>query len=451
MGINIIHASDFEASEKFINSYLLCGEPGMAYRIEKLFKSSTIKKDEEIVFYTDEEKRIVRRFKLFNLDKFKKEYKEGEKITIGGFYIRNPEGLSDYIKNEGVNTVHFHVYDSFFDGEVNFRNLTFKEATFQDTIFIGMADFEHATFEGEVGFDNTSFSRTCFGNVKFKEGAIFIGVTFSREADFSRSVFNDYVDFRGVRCFKLNLESCINRDIIDLKSTGNIEQLSLIDMKNLGQIQTDWNWKNNNIKEMIENALPEKTHENYKAKADQYRMLKENFRNLGRYDEEDKAYVEFRRARRNILASFIEKSWDILLDKIGEYGTNPLRVLKSMGIVLMVFTLIFFIFPSMLDSPNVVTVNEYCTVASPQTVVKTVNYCSFEIFEKLNKVVGFIIQCSINFKTALYHSIDTFLTIGYGNVTPVNLVGIVLSGLEGFMGMFLMSYFTVALVRKTLR
>ncbi|MBK7710318.1 MAG: hypothetical protein IPJ37_04745 [Bacteroidales bacterium] len=41
-------------------------------------------------------------------------------------------------------------------------------------------------------------------------------------------------------------------------------------------------------------------------------------------------------------------------------------------------------------------------------------------------------------------------TIGYGDVYPVGLSRLV-SGLEGFMGVFMMSYFTVAFVRKVLR
>jgi hypothetical protein len=49
-----------------------------------------------------------------------------------------------------------------------------------------------------------------------------------------------------------------------------------------------------------------------------------------------------------------------------------------------------------------------------------------------------------------YHSGITFFTIGYGDVYPTGLSR-VFSGLEGFVGVFMMSYFTVAFVRKVLR
>jgi hypothetical protein len=51
---------------------------------------------------------------------------------------------------------------------------------------------------------------------------------------------------------------------------------------------------------------------------------------------------------------------------------------------------------------------------------------------------------------AFYHSAVTFLTIGYGDYYPDGINRLI-SGLEGFMGLFTMSYFTVAFVRKILR
>jgi hypothetical protein len=51
---------------------------------------------------------------------------------------------------------------------------------------------------------------------------------------------------------------------------------------------------------------------------------------------------------------------------------------------------------------------------------------------------------------AFYHSAITFLTIGYGDYYPSGLIRWI-SGVEGFVGLFMMSYFTVAFVRKILR
>ena len=57
---------------------------------------------------------------------------------------------------------------------------------------------------------------------------------------------------------------------------------------------------------------------------------------------------------------------------------------------------------------------------------------------------------SSHFLNSLYYSAITFFTVGYGDYFAVGwLKGV--AALEGFCGVFLMSYFTVAFVRKILR
>ena len=54
------------------------------------------------------------------------------------------------------------------------------------------------------------------------------------------------------------------------------------------------------------------------------------------------------------------------------------------------------------------------------------------------------------FGSSLYYSGITFLSVGYGDYFAWGILKPV-SVLEGFTGVFLMSYFTVAFVRKILR
>jgi len=51
---------------------------------------------------------------------------------------------------------------------------------------------------------------------------------------------------------------------------------------------------------------------------------------------------------------------------------------------------------------------------------------------------------------SFYHSAITMLTIGYGDHFPVGIAR-GLSAVQGFIGMLLLSYFTVSLVHKILR
>ena len=65
--------------------------------------------------------------------------------------------------------------------------------------------------------------------------------------------------------------------------------------------------------------------------------------------------------------------------------------------------------------------------------------------------ISFIPRGAVHWWSGLYFSGITFLTIGYGEVMPMGFWGSFLAIVEGFIGMFLMSYFSVAVVRKTLR
>jgi len=51
---------------------------------------------------------------------------------------------------------------------------------------------------------------------------------------------------------------------------------------------------------------------------------------------------------------------------------------------------------------------------------------------------------------SFYFSAITYLTVGYGDFCPLGIDRWI-AGIEGFVGVFLMAYFTVAFVRKILR
>jgi len=106
----------------------------------------------------------------------------------------------------------------------------------------------------------------------------------------------------------------------------------------------------------------------------------------------------------------------LIFDAAGQYATNPVRVLFSMMVSYVFFSLVYLLLMLFTNSDIVAAVDDHLSVVAK----------------------------------AFYHSAVTFLTIGYGDHYPSGSIRW-MSGVEGFVGLFLMSYFTVAFVRKILR
>jgi len=329
----------------------------------------------------------------------------------------------------------------FGSGDVNFRYAEFGNGniSFHDSkLTNGDIDFR----DTEFGDGNIYFFNVKFGNgdanfagskavYKFGKGNISFLNTKISKITFKERQFDDYADLRVLKCLYIDLSNTIVRDIIDLKPDSdlrvNIKKLNIIGMQNLGRINIDW--KENKVKELIENQGNETTH---REKAEQFRILKENFHKIGQYDDEDKAYVEYRKhemkavLEERINGKFLNKFWAhplywiawFVKDWLGSFGTNPWRVLANMGIFYFFFSAIYF-FLLKLSNCGIYPTNEKVDILT--------NFCK-----------------------ALYHSAITFLTIGYGDYYPSGIIRI-FSGIEGFIGLFLMAYFVVAFSRKVLR
>lgn len=276
----------------------------------------------------------------------------------------------------------------------------------------------------EMGTTDISFERTEFG-----EG----GVSFYESKVGSVSLkschLNHYFDLRLAGAGLLNISDTITRDIVDLEPYDfpvDIKLLDLSGMRLLGKLYIDW--KQNKCEEVISDQVETSLNQ----KAEQFRILKENFRTTGKYEDEDKAYIMFKRFEAGswleeqkgkgiiikILSYILHAFRWLVFDKMGLYATSPGRVLLSVVVFWIVFGSLYFAI-------------DLSGLGKTVSVVNNPDHLSV-------------------FLQSFYHSAITFFTIGYGDVYPVGLSRLV-SGLEGFMGVFMMSYFTVAFVRKVLR
>jgi len=304
---------------------------------------------------------------------------------------------------------------SFEASQVNKGHVSFKKAVFGE----GLISFELVEYDdADVSFERANFGR---GNVSFKNARI-------HKLSLHSCHLDNYTDLRLARCSYIDLSDTIVRDIIDLRPfefSMKIDTIKFSGMRLIGRIFIDW--ERNHIKKLI---LSQKDTA-WRIKAEQFRTLKQNFNTTGQYSDEDKSYVEFKRMEsKAILEEAISRNkfsgiWKypsyffklVVFDLMGHYATNPLRVMISI--------LVSYAFFSMVVA--------FIISISGAEVISSYGDMSLGILGR-----------------SFYYTAVTFLTIGYGDFYPTGALRI-LSGIIGFSGLFLLSYFTVAFVRKVLR
>ena len=321
----------------------------------------------------------------------------------------------------------------FGNGKLDFRRVNFGDAQVmfdESEVGLGKTSFKNSRFgKGKLSFYLTNFKAPLsFEKVEFGTGKVSLFKAKLNHLSFKSCHLDNYLDLRVESCDVIDLSDAVVRDIIDFQndfSSVKIKELNLFGLRNLGKLILDW--KLNNVEELIENQ-----NSTIYQKAEQYRLLKENFHSYGRYEDEDEAYVRFKRYELKLnyidnkkkgglysLYAFANKWFQkILFDYMGKYATQPFRVLVSMFIIYVFFSFIYFAM-MLLELGDLKP-----AFANPEQMP--------------------------DLTLAFYHSAITFLTIGYGDYAPWGIIRI-LSSFEGFVGLFMMSYFTVAFVRKILR
>lgn len=391
-----------------------------------------------------------------NLSFVNTEFGDGEVSFLNTYF--NEGNVSFKVARFGTGKVDFH-FSKFKSGDISFERTEFGDGSvdFKTVEFgKGKVNFNRAVFgNGEVTFEasaaegRVTFKKTAFGNgnLVFElaeyektelnlEKATFGTCNLSFfDGRFAKLILkgcqiNHYLDMRVRKCPEIDLSDTIIRDIVDFKPYEfdvEIGVLNISAMRLLGTVYIDWN--NNNVYKIISSQKNTSLAE----KAEQFRVLKESFNATGQYNDEDISYVWFKRyeAKAEFLKIKEQNNWKLLyempahyfkkivFDHAGLYATDPFRVMLSMVVTYVTFSLIY---------AAVLAVGAGGIVSG---------------LGDDHALIGIIGR-------SFYHSGITFLTIGYGDFYPMGAVRW-LSNVEGFVGVFLMSYFTVAFVRKILR
>ena len=368
----------------------------------------------------------------------------GEMITFSG---------AEFQKSFKMNSAKFFCFGNFISTvfmESSWRNTEFsRSASFWYARFLGLTDMYETQFNGRVKFDNATFLKKAnFSYASFTD-AEFNDVTFKEEVTFQHAKVERLIELRHgcfystslltfKVCRNIILDDSMFEKLCTLSANMHCDSISLYNCVSLGQFSVQFNDKVKQAINADNKVFTDKVIKNG-ILAQQYNFLKVNYYKNGEYEYEDQAYVEYRRCLRKTRKSFIRFFDWLLLDKISCYCTKPFQVFRVAIITILAFALLFhlstilpFVSDAITFSPNMVIQISNSATSAPEIITQTTsNY----------EGIG----------GCFYHSLITFFTIGYGDSRPLGLLGLILTGLEGFIGVFLMSLFTVSFVRKALR
>lgn len=326
-------------------------------------------------------------------------------------------------------------FDDNSDMEIDFRDAVFKKGAVFDGVKVrGSAKgekftFEDAHFESDLNICNCDFGDTslyCFQSV-FEN--VNVNITDSKlsdsEIDFSDAKVGKIL-LSGINMLpicNLNFNEAQelvirNCDIQNAMYIQNVHSFMLDKVSRLAPIISDENWtidvKPIRKPKLFFEKLSTKAHplikagmnsENQDTIPDLMLLLKGNFNELGKYDAEDEAFLMYMRNRK---VSKISKLMFIILDILGSFGISPFKTFSWL-VALVACSLIFY------------SIHHIFSDCANVAVLRDILYQGFANILSITGSADDCLFCSV-----------------------VQLI-------QGYFGWFITGYFSIAIVRKTLR
>lgn len=343
--------------------------------------------------------------------------------------------LLKFISNE------LSISNTIFTHDIRFSSINFENAKYKMwNCFLNGKEFNlfdvNFYCSGEVDFSYIN-SKNCtlyFNNSIFDSSEFIVKNHRLREdvdifrLVFSRSTFRNNCKIDVENLDLLSIQSCYIEKSMNLNKCA--QKFSILNTQILGQVDI---LHYVDIIEPINKYYKDefKYEESSDStifinKTDNFLRLSKIYNNLGQYENEDRVYVEYmnnslkyekevQKLKRFFNLNYLFKK---LTGTVGDYGVNPSKALANSIFVIILFGLIY---------ANIFCRSEFTN----------------NIFESVSN--------------GAYFSGITFLTIGYGDIHPDCFKGLfksviqLLTVIEGFVGVSLMSFFMVSVVRKVLR
>jgi hypothetical protein len=229
----------------------------------------------------------------------------------------------------------------------------------------------------------------------------------------------------------LNFESINNSSFFDLPSLNDLDY----------GIMRKGNYFNASTKRQVTDDF------GYRAYLRANKMLYDYFKQVGDMKSANACFVRIREIENSKLKiafednpnfqNFFSLNLNRLIRIYTNYGTDPSRAIVVSFYLIFLFAILYLFFPSDWDITS-----KSKLVSNFKDFIKKNDKGYVKPFMQL--IFGF----AISFINALMLSLNAFTTLGFGNI-PTKGVGRYICIIQGFIGWFLLSVFTVALFNQT--
>jgi len=406
--------------------------------------------EEYCIFHSNKIEKKKEDFEKVFWEEFKKQGKEEEVFDFTGFIFPND---ITFEKKEFNKPLFFNM--GTFYGKADFEKVVFfSEAYFEKVIFSKKACFEEAIFSEKTYFEETTFSDEAnfkevifsdevnFGGAKFFNKVYFSGAEFSGIADFGVTKFSDEADFRGIifsseayfawaEFFnKADFEEAIFSNIVDFEDTifsdkTNFEKTTFSDKANfwgadLSEVKLTHAYFEDVLglfEELKEIKRILKIFKTIKYKISDFKFI------LGPKAEAKYPIIAKKAKDAYFLADF--KNQHPIIYCLWNITSKCGQSLARWAIISIVLAFLFGFIYADYSCPSWLQWMNWGNWMEKVNPIMAIDQTKAQGLGIIRKATWF---------TPYYFSIVTFTTLGFGDVTPVNLWGEICLAIEVILG-----------------
>lgn len=187
----------------------------------------------------------------------------------------------------------------------------------------------------------------------------------------------------------------------------------------------------------------------YGRSMETYSFLYENYKFLGDKESANGCYAEMKQVetrrwkylyqQNKTFETFFRWQLNAFLSYFTDYGTNPAKAVIKSGWVILLFAIFYLFFPSDWDVSN-----------RSQLLSKIKDLTSKNRDKSLLATLGFVLYSAfVHVLNALTLSLNAFTTLGFGEI-PTHGAARYVTIVQGFIGWFLLTIFSVSLINQVL-